>query len=98
MVLSNTVSRKFFRVCPIITCAKDEAWESQWQKMVCTELQFPADTTLETKRRLWNEFSKPLSREIVNRRRQNTTGDMKTKFKGTPKMHIIMFVPHKNCC
>ena len=92
VLLKNVVSRKLFKVCPMITSAEDDAWESDWQEMIYGQIQLPPDTSDEDKKRLWNDFARPLSREIVNRRRQNTTGDMKNKFKGTPQMHIGMII------
>ena len=82
VIIQSVVAKRYFSSCQMITRDADEKYGSNWQKLVCHELPFPPDATDKLKERMWNEFAKQQARNVLNRRRQNTTTVMKKTFKG----------------
>lgn len=75
--IRKTVGKKFFGAIQFVPPAED-SWGSSWQRLVCDAVSVPETM----RKRFWLDKGKKVARSTINRRRQNTTSQVKKTFQG----------------
>lgn len=78
LICPKVIGKTFFNDVQFINSAEEEKYGSDWQREVCDTIGCPTDIEEE----FWTYTGKKLARQMLNRRRQNTTGMMCKKFGG----------------
>jgi hypothetical protein len=83
--ITHIISKHFFNAVQFITSASEEEWGSNWQELLCNYCPRPLGANRDAiMEKFWGLHGKSIARNHLNRRRQNTTQMMKTRFKGKP--------------
>lgn len=91
--MTQTISKYMFNSTQFITNPEQEEWGSIWQDLVCDHMPRPSGPHKEViTEEFWKQHGRSMARSHLNRRRQNTTQTMKTRFRG--KLACSGTTPH----